>query len=118
MSDVTTKNARITAATISNEDHGILSVWITLDYGGSGQGFGGFCLHSNPKRVPLKEQGGYAGHFIWRCMDIAGVNRWQDMVGKTIRARGNRAQVEAIGHILEDDWFEPAKDFAEVKEAA
>ena len=39
------KNAVIKKATITNDDHGLLSAWLDLDYGGSGQGFGGYSLY-------------------------------------------------------------------------
>lgn len=79
------KNAVIKAATISNDDHGLLSAWLTLDYGGSGQGFGGYALYL-PKNFSHHDPSGpnYAGHFIWRVMEVAGVSSWADLPGMTI----------------------------------
>lgn len=109
------KNAVITAATISNEDYGCLSVWLTLDYGGTGQGFGGFNLGNKTLKEFSKEGGNACGWFLNRCMAVADVTKWDDMVGKTIRVSSSHEKVDAIGHILKDDWFNPSKDFAGVE---
>lgn len=114
------KNAIITSATITSADHGVLSAWLHLDYGGSGQGFGGFTLYL-PKDFKHHAPAGpnYAGHFIWRVMEVAGVEKWDQLAGKTIRVRGTHSGIEAIGHIVKDDWFNPGEDFrAHEKEAA
>ena len=109
------KNAIITSATIDTGDRGLLTAWLYLDYGGSGQGFGGYALYL-PKSYSHHEMESPAGHFIFRCMEIAGVEKWEDMKGKTIRVRCNHSSVEAIGHIVKEDWFNPAKDFHNIKE--
>lgn len=109
--NVEIKNAVIERATITFEDHGVLSAWLHLDYGGSGQGFGGYSLYL-PKSFTNHRLESVAGHFIWRCMEIAGVEEWGRLAGKTIRVRGNMACIEAIGHIVKDDWFCPKDDFA------
>jgi hypothetical protein len=102
------KNAVIKSATITNDDHGCLSAWLNLDFGGSGQGFGGYALylHHEVKSV--------AGHFIWRVMEIAGVTEWGKLAGQTVRVDGGFSSIEGIGHIVKDDWFYPRKDFGNV----
>jgi hypothetical protein len=105
------KNAVIESARITSDDHGLLSAWVHLNYGGSGQGFGGYSLYL-PKSFAHHQLLSNAGHFIWRVMEVAGVTRWDNLPGKTIRVKSEHSKVHAIGHIVEDDWFEPSKDFA------
>lgn len=113
------RNAIIEDARITNDDHGLLSAWLTLDYGGSGQGFGGYALYL-PKSFRHHKLSGpnYAGHFIWRCMEIAGVSEWSKLVGKTVRVRCEHSQVHAIGHIVKNDWFNPGDDFKSMEALA
>jgi len=109
------KNAIITSATITNDDHGVLSAWVHLDYGGWSQGFGGYSLYV-PKSSKHHEVRGVAGHFIWRVMEVAEVTKWSDLKGKTVRVQCYLGSVEAIGNIVKDDWFHPSKDFAKAQD--
>ncbi len=111
------KNAVIESASISFEDRGFLDCSITLDYGGSGQGFGGYTLYL-PKSWKHHKLESPAGHFIFRVMEVAGVQRWDQLVGRTLRVRAEHSKVHAIGHIVKNDWFCPADDFAELYKEA
>lgn len=106
------KNAIITSAKITTGDRGFLDAWVMLDYGGSGQGFGGYCLYL-PKSFKHHKLTSVAGHFIFRVIEIAGVSEWGDLQGKSVRVDSTHSGVEGIGHIIKDDWFYPRKDFAE-----
>ena len=119
--EIETVNAVITHASITNDDHGLLSAWLTLDYGGSGQGFGGYALYL-PKSFTHHSHSligpNYAGHFIYRVMEVAGVSKWDQLPGKTIRVRREWSKVHGIGHIVKNDWFDPAADFKAMKPTA
>ena len=108
------RNAIITSAEITTSDHGLLTAWVHLDYGGSGQGFGGYALYL-PKSFTHSKLESVAGHFIFRCMEIAGVERWSAMTGKTVRVKCNLSHIQAIGHIVKEDWFDPKADFASLE---
>jgi hypothetical protein len=113
MSDEKIQNAVIESATITTGDRGFLDCWLQLDYGGSGQGFGGYVLYV-PKSWAHHRLESVAGHHIFRILEIAGVDSWDKLKGKTIRVRGNDGHISAIGHIVKYDWFCPAEDYKEV----
>lgn len=105
-----TKNAIIKSVVLEKGDRGVLQCWLNLDYGGSGQGFGSGAIYI-PKSYRHHELKGFAGHFLFRCMEIAGVDDWSKIQGKSIRVKSTHSGIKAIGHIIEDDWFYPSKDF-------
>lgn len=113
------KNAIIDSAILDDGERGLLTSWLQLDYGGSGQGFGGYALYLPSDYKNHKAQVNYAGHWIYRCMQIAGVNSWEKMKGRTIRVRltsdGLDGKIIAIGHIIKDEWFNPEEEFKNLK---
>ena len=118
LGEVVEKNAVITSARLSTADHGVLSGWLQLDYGGSGQGFGGYALYA-----PIAGSEGcgpmgknYAGHWIWRVLEVVGVENWDDLPRTPVRVRASHNKVVAIGHIIEDRWFEPGAEVEQIKE--
>lgn len=90
------RNALIKSTEIFIEDHGILTIFVHLDYGGAGQGFGGYGLDK------------HASVFIRGVMETVGVTKWSDLPGKAIRVRSDYGKIVAIGNILKDKWFYPA----------
>jgi hypothetical protein len=107
------RNAIIESAELTTADHGLLSGWLTLNYGGAAQGFGGHALFLPASFTHSQRQGNICGLWIWRVLEAAGVERWSELVGKTIRVRCHHSGVEAIGHIVRDDlWFNPTEQFA------
>lgn len=107
------KNAVITDARFDTERG--LSAWLTLDYGGSGQGFGGYLLYAPEGWEAHEDSANYAGHFIYRVLQIAGVDDWSKLKGRTIRAKSSWGHVHAIGHIIKEDWFDPKSEFAALR---
>lgn len=104
------RNAIISETRLGINDHNILDAHLILDYGEETQGFGGYALYL-PESYRHHSVWGTAGHFIFRCLQIAGVEKWSQIVGKSIRVKQESAKVHAIGHIIKDDWFNPAEDF-------
>src|SRR5579859_5221970 len=96
-------NAIIKKAEITSDDHGCLSAWLSLDYGGMCQSFGGYSLYL-PKSFKHHKLESVAGHFIWRCLEIAEVTEWSKLAGKTIKVQKSAGLVKAIGHIVKEDW--------------
>ena len=94
------KNAIIRSAEIFVEDHGLLTAYLSLDYGGSCQGFGGYSFEKHP--APH-----FAASFIRGCLRVAGVEKWSQLIGRTIRADADYTKIHRIGHIVDDVWYNP-----------
>ena len=108
------KNAIIESASISISERGHLDVWLGLDYADAGhQGFGEYALYLPPTYTHHSLMSP-AGHHIFRIMEIAGVTKWSDLIGKAIRVKADWNKVHAVGHITKDDWFCPETDYANI----
>lgn len=115
MKEYVIKNAVIESVSLDMGDRGLLTSYLSLDYGDGGhQGFGGYVLYL-PKSFKHHEMLSHAGHFIFRCLEIAGVESWDKLKGKSIRVQldgdGFSGNIKAIGHIVKNDWFWPSVDF-------
>ncbi len=112
-------NAIIESADIRIERGFILSAWLQLNYGGLHQGFGGYTLHLTESSSHHAEslKANVAGVFITKCMEIADVESWKDLPGKTIRVEKTDewGSIIRIGHIVKDRWFNPQEVFEEMK---
>lgn len=114
---VETVNAIIESANFDTERG--LSAWVTLDYGWSCQGFGGWMLYVpeswgrdlDGRDWSERNRANFCGHFVYRVLEIACVDDWAKLKGRTVRAKREHSKVHAIGHIVKDDWFDPTADF-------
>lgn len=110
MSDRQIENALIESTFLGLEDHGIWTVMLHLAFDGSGQGFGGYSLDA-----PVKENGEFKGRvgtafgmdFIMEVCRVVGVEKWEDLKGKHIRADHDWGCVHRIGHIRKNLWLDP-----------
>ena len=95
------QNAKITSTSLGDTGRGN-SFWLHLDYGGSGQGFGGYAL------------GGKFTHYvITGILETVGVDTWEELKGKSVRVKiksdgGWGGSIIAIGHFLDEKWFSPS----------
>ena len=97
------KVALISSTMLGKEDHGIMTAYLHLDYGGGGQGFGGYALKDK-----------YLDTFITRVLKTAGVGTWEQLKGKYIRVKSEHAKIHAIAPVLGGDfveWFNPKEVF-------
>ena len=103
-----TKNAMIESTMLGIEDHGILTATLTLDYGGSGQGFGLYGFdHTKRNGEPCATS--FAARFIREVLETVGVDEWEKLPGQRIRVIATDSKVEAIGHFIKNKWFYPEK---------
>lgn len=91
------QNARIEDTKLGFEDRGILTCMIYLDYGDGGhQGFGGYALGKE-----------YTDKWLRGLLKVIGVDNWEDLKGKHVRARIVGGKIIELGHLLKDEWFDP-----------
>lgn len=84
MSKYEEKIAKITSTHLGYEDHGIPTFWLHLDYGGSGQGFGGYDLRH------------WGIDVLFEVMKACGVDSWEKVNGRTVIALVEHGLVRGI----------------------
>lgn len=78
--------ARIRSTMLGYEDHGILTAWLDLDFGGSGQGAGGYGLDEYDKELDRRVAHAACGAFIAGVLSACGVQSWEKVAGRTVFA--------------------------------
>ncbi len=107
------KNAVIISTSLGGHDGAgsIMTCMIRLDYGGSGQGFGGWSLDE-----PIKDDDGkflcrkgsaLGMQFIIDVLKVLELESWEDLKGTCCRVKADFDKIHAIGHFLKDQWFNP-----------
>ena len=111
------KNAFITNVDLSMADYGCLTLAMTLEGGGWGVVYGGYCLGKGYLGADDNFfEGSAAGiESLMRIMDTVGVEKFQDLKGKYVRVatKGWGDSVKIIGNILKDQWFDAETFFAD-----
>ena len=117
------QNAIIERTQLGYMDRDALSAWIFLDYGGIGQGFGGYVLDGKPSlggadRRPTPLPGALIAGLL-RALEIS---TWEALPKSHVRVRrepGFNGRVTHIVHFLKDQWFSFEEAFGPyMKEAA
>lgn len=92
----------ITSVHYGKEDHGILTIWLQIDFEGSLQGFGGICL-GDTKKHPISVSYHDA---LCRCLQVKKI---EDAVGKKVYALrcwgGFNEPIEGIENVVTDVRF-------------
>ena len=101
-----TKNARITSTMLGKEDHGLITYYLYLDYGGSGQGAGGYCMETYDKEKDCRVGTPLLTEHLIKIFKTLEVSKWEDLPGQNIRVRSTHSKVHSIGHFLKDKWFD------------
>lgn len=78
--------AKIVKTTLGYEDHGILTFFLHLEYGGGGQGAGGYALDRYSEMAKRRVGTEEGCEFIIRVLRACGVSKWEDLKGRTIFA--------------------------------
>lgn len=108
------ENARISSTFLGIEDHGVMSFTLFLDYGGSGQGFGQYCL-DEPVKIDgkfIRRKGTALGcDCILQILITLGVDSWEKLPGTYVKADHDSAKIYRIAPILGDKWFDVEEFF-------
>lgn len=95
-------NARVVEVHLGIEDHGILTSYLTCEWGGgSRQGFGGYDLRHSYQ----------AQEWLTNVLTVFGVTEWSKVRGQVCRIKRDGHSIVAIGHIIDERWFTPSEDF-------
>ena len=108
------KNAVINDTFLGYEDHGIMTFYLSLNYSyNSGQSFGGYALDTHTDKHGFRRIGTAFGlTAIIKVLKVVGVEKWEDLKGKSIRVEMNSNKIKRIGNYLEDEWLD-LKELAE-----
>lgn len=108
------ENAKIINADLSMEDHGILTLYITLEGNGWGVCYGGYCIGKGYLGSSKFEGYDKGIEYIMRIMDTVGVSKFEDLKGKHVRVatKGWGSCVKIIGNLIKEQWFDTEEFFA------
>lgn len=84
---VTERIAKVESTMIGYEDHGILTAYVFLDFGGSSQGAGGYGFDEYDEATGGRVvASGFGLDWIASAIRAAGVDSWEKVKGRTLFA--------------------------------
>lgn len=108
---------KVTSVFFGLEDHGCMTFWIHLDYGGSGQGFGGVALDQWSKGDDRRVGTAAGLDLLIQLLELFGVDTLEKIVGRSVYALhedGGGWNASVVGlqlpafdggkQLLLDDW--------------
>lgn len=103
--------ARITSTFLGVEDHNMFTAWLHLDYGGAGQGAGGYELDGHAEAGKPRIGTARGMEFVMRAIRACGVRSWEEIRGRTIFAliKGEGSDRRVVG--IENLPTEPGERF-------
>lgn len=103
----TIENALIESTSLGKEGHGIMTCDLGLCFGSWHQGFGGYAFDEFHKGKECRVGTAYGLNFIMNVLEVAGVDRWEDLVGKVVRVESDDGKILRIGHVIKNIWLSP-----------
>lgn len=109
-------NAKISDVSLTMEDHGCLTFYVTVEGAAWGVSLGGYCIGKGFLGADeFTAENGNGLEAMMRIMDVVGVSKWEDLKGQYCRVQfedgGGRCY--SIGNIMKDKWFNLTKFFQE-----
>lgn len=102
------RNAKITETKLGREDHGILTFYLAIEWGGAACCVGGYCLDYYDRETEKRIYSAKGLEAIANVLETVGVDNWEDLPGKLIRIyeQGRGEPIKRIGNIMEEKWFD------------
>ena len=107
------KNGIITNTRLGVENHNIMSFMLMVDFGGYGQGVGGYRLDEHDEIGKRGKGTAFGLDMIMQILEVVGVSTWEELKGSPIRVQYDDAGKTplGIGHLIRDKWLN-FSDFA------
>lgn len=112
------RNAQIVDTMLGREDHGIMTFYIYVTFGGSHVGIGGYSLDYYDRKKDCRVFRAASMEAISRILDVVGVSSWENLKGNYIRIKdnGSGSTIDEIGNLMKDIWFNVREFFEAAKE--
>lgn len=99
-------NARISTTFLGYEDHGIFTLYLTLEMDGAGIVIGGYALDTwnGTERTGTAK----GMNLLAKLLQVVGVSTWEELPNQPIRvvSNGLGRKISKIGHLMQNEWLD------------